>query len=552
MKRITALLLAALLLILLPACGGKNAGTLPDSSASGNATADYPIEQLIVGTTAVIEKAIRGEYNYDMLASATTEPPLVWQDTTGNYHPLLASYSTEDATTWTYTVLDGLKWDDGEPVTASDILFTLQYEDAQGSANLVSQTDSEGNTTPAKYVSYSVSEDDRSISLTLAAPNVRELSNMTSFRVMPKHLYEGHEAVSEEAARVGCGPYRFVSFNRDAGTITFKANPNYPQKPNVGKLEYRLFGNEDTLYLALQGGDLDITWAYSTGVAAAYQDILAASDTVSLLSVSAVNAPAVLGFNNASGFFADENLRLAVSYALDYTQFRTYFGSPTALIPQRGFAPPATVGYAETDALTTDFGKAMQYMTAAGYGKKSGNAYFADASGKEAGFTLTYNAEKEAHAGCAELIKTQLEAFGIHVTLDGTDKDSYNAKTSNKFSENNITMEAALYGFTAAGMGMGSGLGSIYADGSHNVQGGCQVFDPAFKTILDGMAAAQTIEDYYAGAADLQAYYAAHIPLLALYWDDLLLAHSAKYTNLTADCVFGLNNIQNWFTITKK
>ena len=74
--------------------------------------------------------------------------------------------------------------------------------------------------------------------------------------------------------------------------------------------------------------------------------------------------------------------------------------------------------------------------------------------------------------GYAEMIKTQLEAFGIQVNLDTVDKDAYNAKTSNKFSENNITMEAAIYGYTAAGMGMGNGLGSIYVDGNHAVQGG--------------------------------------------------------------------------------
>ena len=67
-------------------------------------------------------------------------------------------------------------------------------------------------------------------------------------------------------------------------------------------------------------------------------------------------------------------------------------------------------------------------------------------------FTLTCNAGKESHVGYAELVKTQLEQFGIPVVLETLDADSYNAKTSNKFSENNITMEAAIYGYTAAGI----------------------------------------------------------------------------------------------------
>ncbi len=55
-----------------------------------------------------------------------------------------------------------------------------------------------------------------------------------------------------------------------------------PQKPNVEKIVYQLFGNEDTMYLALQQGDIDMVWAYSTGVAGTYQDVLSTDANVSL------------------------------------------------------------------------------------------------------------------------------------------------------------------------------------------------------------------------------------------------------------------------------
>ena len=104
----------------------------------------------------------------------------------------------------------------------------------------------------------------------------------------------------------------------------------------------------------------------------------------------------------------------------------------------------------------------------------------------------------------------------------------------------------------AAGMGMGNGLGSIYVDGNHAVQGGCQVFDEGFSAILSEMKAAKTIEEYYVGAAKLQDYYAAHMPLITLYWDNMMLAYSSALDNVTVDAVFGLNNVNNWFSITKK
>lgn len=542
-KKVIALLLAMLMVFTIAACG-EQSDTTDEPSAK--------IESITVGTTAAIETATFGEYNFDMLASGVSELPLVYQDTKGEYHPLLATYATEDATTWTYTIQDGMTWSDGESVTAEDILFTLQYDQANGSANFEPQTDEEGKITEAKYTGYTISDDKMSISLTLTSPNVRELSNMTSFRVMPKHVYEGKDTVTDEEARITCGPYVLESFNKESGTITFVVNEKYPQQPNVEKIVYQLFGNEDTMYLALQQGDIDMVWAYSAGVAGTYQDVLAGDANVSLINVAAANAPAVLAFNNAKGLFSNEDLRQAVSYALDYDAFKTYFGSAYAEIPNRGFVPATTVGYKETEKLTTDASKADEYMKAAGYAEKNADGFFVNADGQVAAFTLTVNAAKEAHVGYAEMVKTQLESFGIQVNLDTVDKDAYNAKISNKFSENNITMEAAIYGYTAAGMGMGNGLGSIYVDGSHAVQGGCQVFDEEFAAILSEMKAAKTIEEYYAGTAKLQDYYASHMPLIALYWDNMMLAYSSALDNVTVDAVFGLNNVNNWFSITKK
>lgn len=562
MKKVGSLLLAVLMVLSLAACGKTPAeptqilstqpSTETPTTEATEPASTYAIDTLTVGTTAAIETAVFGEYNFDMLASGVSGLPLVYQDTKGEYHPLLATYATEDAATWTYTIQDGMTWSDGEPVTAEDILFTLQYDQANGSANFEAQTGEDGKVTEAKYTGYTLSDDKMSIFLTLASPNVRELSNMTSFRIMPKHVYEDKDTVTEAEGRITCGPYVLESFNKEAGTITFAVNEYYPQKPNVEKIVYQLFGNEDTMYLALQQGDIDMVWAYSTGVAGTYQDVLSTDTNVSLVNVAAANAPAVLAFNNAKGLFSDENLRQAVSYALDYDAFKTYFGSAYAEIPNRGFVPSTTVGYTDTEKLTTDTAKADEYMKAAGYTEKNADGFYVNADGAAAAFTLTVNAAKETHVGYAEMIKTQLEAFGIQVNLDAVDKDAYNAKTSNKFSENNITMEAAIYGYTAAGMGMGNGLGSIYVDGNHAVQGGCQVFDEAFSSILDELKAAKTIEEYYTGAAKLQDYYAAHMPLIALYWDNMMLAYSSKLDNVTVDAVFGLNNVNNWFSITKK
>ncbi len=536
-KKILALILAAVMVLSFASCG--KSGKTPE------------VEQITVGTTAAIEKAVIGEYNYEMLASAVTHLPLVWQDTKGAFHPLLAEYSTEDSKTWTYTIVDGMKWSDGKDVTAEDILFTLQYEDEAGSANLIPQSDKDGKTVAPKYTSYKLSDDKKSIELTLAAPNVRELGNMTSFRVLPKHIYEGKSEVSDDEARIGNGPYVFENFSKDSGTISFVVNKNFKETPNVERIVYQLFGNEDTMYMALEKGDIDMVWNYSSGVGANYQDSLRASGNVKLTSVAATNAPAVLAFNNAKGPFANEDLRKAVAFALDYEQLRSKVGSVDAQTPNRGFVPTSTIGYKDTEALKTDLTEAEKYMNAAGY-TKNAEGKFVDADGKVFGFTLTFRSDRNNHVSCADIIKNCLESFGIEVKLEPLDSASYNAKTSNKFSENNITMEAALFGYTSAGMSMGAGLGTIYVDGTHAVQGGCQVFDETFKAAVDELGSAATLEEYGKAAAKVQDYYAEHMPLVGLYWDSLTYGSSAKLDNMTIDNVFGLNNANNWLSITVK
>ena len=496
----------------------------------------------VIGTTQSIEKAIYGEYNYDMLASGVSEMPLVCQNSDGSYAGLLCDYSTTDSQTWVYTVKEGMTWSDGVAVTADDILFTLQYEDSQGSANLVDQ-----GTTQKKYESYTVSLDHKNISLTLVTANVRELANMTTFRIAPKHVLENNDNPTKEELRITCGPYVLESFDAANGTLTYSVNSYYPKKPHIDKIIYQIYANEDVMYTALNQGDIDMTWIYNQGVASSYLDILESNSQLSVVSVASTASPAVLAFNNSKGLGSDTNVRRAMAYALDYNVFKNTFGSKLASITKKGFVSSSTLGYTETENNSYNLELADSYMVQAGYTKESDGYYYKE--GTKCCLNLTVNASKAAHIRYAEVVKTQLEDFGISVNLNELDSTAYNACTSNKFSNHNITMEAAIYGFTSAGMAMGSGLGTIYVDGNHNVQGGCQVFDSAFQTALSSLSNTKTLADYQEAAKVIQEYYASYVPMIALYQDSNNYVYNAKYRNLNIDLVFGLNNINNWFSI---
>lgn len=405
--------------------------------------------------------------------------------------------------------------------------------------------DSNGNVTKKKYEDYALSEDKKSLSLTLVSANVRALAEMTTFRTMPKHVYEGKDSVSDEEARVVCGPYVLKEFNKNAGSLTFIVNPHYPVTPNVKKIIFKMYLNPDTMYLALKHGDIDAVWAYSKGVPKTYAETL---DNVRIATAPALNLPAVLMFNNSIAPFDDVNVRNAVSYAIDYEQFKNSFGGEEASVPTRGAVPKSTLGYKETETASKNFEKAAELLRSSGYVKADGEKYFKK-DGKTLEFTLTYRSSTATHVRYAELVKINLEEFGIIVNLDPADSATFNLKTSNKYAgEGNVAVshQAAINGFTAAGMGMGDGLGSIYVNKNHLVQGGCQVDDEEFLKVLSEMSAAKTLEEYIAAAGKLQDYYAANTPLIALFWDNVTYAYSRRLNNVTVDAVFGINNVINW------
>ena len=270
------------------------------------------VSTVVIGTTSKIETAIRDEYAYDVLASGVSEMPLIAKSATGEYLPLVADFATTDSKAWTFTVKEGLTWSDGVPVTANDIVFSLNYEESI--AEKFQQN-------PV------VSEDNKSVILQLKSKNVKALDDMTIFRIRPQHIYENKDVsqITTQEARVSCGPYKLSDFNKQAGTLTFVINEFYPQRPNVEQVTYKLFDNEELLYASLMNGDVDMVWNYSMGVDANYQKLLGSVSNVTLESVAATNCPAMLVFNNSRGLFADKNLRFAVSYALDYQAFKEYW-----------------------------------------------------------------------------------------------------------------------------------------------------------------------------------------------------------------------------------
>ncbi len=166
---------------------------------------------------------------------------------------------SEDLTTVTYKLKEGVLWSDGTPFTAADVVFTWQW--VTDAAN--------GAITTLTYQAISAAEaiDDLTVKLTFVGPQLAWYLPFTGTylgAVYPKHVLEaGGEAYNQFIlAPVGTGPYVVSSFSANDQVI-YEANPNYREANKPFFQTVNLKGGGDAASAAqavLQTGDWHFAW----------------------------------------------------------------------------------------------------------------------------------------------------------------------------------------------------------------------------------------------------------------------------------------------------
>ena len=495
------------------------------------------IDTLIIGTTMSIEKAGRSEYYFDVTTGTVSQMALVRVDENGEYRPLMAEFETSDSKTWTFTITDGLTWHDGTPVSAEDIKFTIEYLDGQNNGGYLSQ-----------YEDIVVINDSQ-IQLVLKTANTRHLSSLTAMRIFPKHIYNGVEdmsTVAEELATIGCGPYKFVRFDKNAGVIEFTAYEDYVGGvPNVKNVIFKMYSNADTMNLALKAEEIDMVYYYAGGVDTTAAEDFLENGNITISTVKDASNTAVLVFNNNMSPCNDILIRKAIAAAIDYEKFRELFASEYSTPSRAGFIPEGTAGFIETDILTRDTDAARAYLAQAG-AVDSNNDGVVEYQGEPLSIQLLIRSDKPVYSRYGELLQSNLAEVGISITFKIVDLAEFRS-----ISEKEHTNQAMVSKFTAYGMSAGAGMGAIYMSAA----GSCaqaQITDEEYAEIVARLGSATTMEDYYAAAADCQEYYAANIPAVALYWDCYIQAYNSRLSGFVTDGTFGLLNMLTWFSIEEQ
>ncbi len=499
--------------------------------------AQKSLEAVVIGTSMQIEKVNRSDYYWDVLTGTVSQLAPVSLNEDGTFSPLLCEYSTEDSKTWTLTVRDNAKWDDGEKVTAEDIKFTIEYLDEQNDGGYLEP-----------YQSINV-VDEKTLQLVLKTPNARLLSSLTTLRIIPKHIFEGKnmEDVSEEQSAVGCGPYKLTYFDTDSLMAEFEAVDDYfLGEPAVKTVIFKFYDNSDTLTMALDNGEIDAIYYYASGLDSANAQVLSENENVTVCGIKDTSNPAVVVFNNSKAPFDNVLIRKAVAAALDYDKFVELFGSSYAKVANAGFVPEGSIGYIQTTQNKRDLTLAKDLLAQAGAIDSNADGIL-EYNGAPLSVELLIRSDKPIYERYGELIKANLKEVGIDVNLKLTEVADFRA-----ISEQQHSFDFMVTKFTSYGMGSGAGMGSLYMDARKTSNAQAQVSDIEYQKIVDELSCAASLEEYSTYAARAQEYYEENVPVVAIYWDSYLQAYQNSLSGFVTDGTFGLINVNTWLNLSAK
>ncbi len=261
-RAVRALLVGGLALALTVACSGG--GKAPLAAGSGAAKHTSPVTARVLN----VYTGASGQFteNYNPIGQGITplhgsqgmiyEPLMFFnQAKPGDVQPLLATAYEfgDDGKSLTFTIRQGVKWNDGQPFTAEDVAFNFTYRRDNKDLN---------NVEPASLIDEVTVLDPAHVKITFKKVVYTWLWQMAGqYWMVPKHVYEKieHPNKETETEPVGTGPFMKDTFTPQS--YTYKKNPNYwePGKPKIAGLRFFSFNSGDSSVQALAAGQLD--WA---------------------------------------------------------------------------------------------------------------------------------------------------------------------------------------------------------------------------------------------------------------------------------------------------
>ncbi|MDX6692712.1 MAG: peptide/nickel transport system substrate-binding protein [Blastocatellia bacterium] len=288
---------------------------------------------------------------------------LVRKNENFDYVPELADFKrADDGLSYTFTLKDGVKFHNGNPVTAKDVKYSLDALLASDSRKATPFFEGTGDKRVG-YVTAVEATDPRTVVVRLRSPWLQLLPNLTPMPIIP----DG-SADKQRETPMGCGPFKFVSYDRSQQVVDMEANDSYfGGVPKIRKLRVRVVSDANTMQAEFKSGRVDLAAALSNLSPDGFKT-LGEDPNLKVEQFPGANI-VYLGFNAESEPLKDARLRQAIAYAIDREAIVR-----DLLLGQGRVAhsilPESSWAYSPGQKYTFDPARARKILDDAGYVKK--------------------------------------------------------------------------------------------------------------------------------------------------------------------------------------
>jgi len=303
----------------------------------------------------------------------------------------------------TFKLRKGVRWHDGKPFTAADVLYTYQVT-----------TDPK---TPTAYagdflkVKKAEALDDYTFRVTYDKPFAPALISWSS-AVLPRHLLAGKDITKSSLSRnpVGTGPYKFKEWVAGQKIVLASNEDYFEGRPYVDGRITRIIPDTATMFLELRAQNIGMMGLTPLQYTRQTDNNLFRENFNKYRYLAF--AYTYLGYNLKNPLFTDKRVRQAISYAVNKDEIVS-----GVLL---GLGKPATGPYKhgtwafndKVKIYNYDPAKARDLMKQAGWTDANKDGIL-EKDGRPFEFEILTNQGNETRQKCAEIIQRQLKEIGI-------------------------------------------------------------------------------------------------------------------------------------------
>lgn len=332
------------------------------------------------------------------------------------FDELATNYTWKDNQTLEVTLRQGVKFQNGDEMTANDVVFTFEriitanaidYPNPHTAARkgLIAPLDSIEKT------------GDYTVVMHFSTPFPIAMQMLVHQQILPKAYFQKVGTQGFIAAPIGTGPFQFVSADPGYTQVVMKRYAGYwggsPDLPPVGTAcvdtaVFRVIPEASSRVAALLAGEVDIIQAVPA-------DLVSTLEQVPGIQVKTAPGSDIywMDLNVKQAPFDDVRVRQALNYAIDKDLIISsiYGGKavamPGALSPYNNFVDKDLQPY------PYDTAKAKALLTAAGWTDSNGDGIL-DKNGKTLSFTIDTESD---YRDISEAVANQLRAIGIDASV---------------------------------------------------------------------------------------------------------------------------------------